>query len=123
LALSFIVSRTMSDRGACMPEDEEALFDGARTMIQATSTLITFIHFMSFFFASINYETYERVFHHLHWRQPEVSPSVNQKHRQTPLAFGAFAVFPRSPLNSPFQLMNSIQSSYPSEPTRPPSTR
>lgn len=56
-----------------MPEDE-ALFDGDGTMIQATNTLITSIHFMSFFyFASLIYETYERTFHHLS------CPSVNQK--------------------------------------------
>jgi hypothetical protein len=38
---------------ACVPEDE-ALFDREGTMIQATNTLITFIHFMSFFLFRVN---------------------------------------------------------------------
>jgi hypothetical protein len=76
--------------------EDEALFDGEGTMIHATNTLITFIHFMSlFYFASINYETHERIFHHLH------CPSGKSENRQTPgllFAFKALAVFPNTVL-------------------------
>lgn len=66
-------SRTISAR-RCVCARRRSTVWCRRNDDKATNTLTTFIHFMSFFYsASINYETYERILHHLH------CPSVNQK--------------------------------------------